>query len=121
MYIPDCLEIKDSPIHGKGVFATKDIKANTKLVEFTGKEMTYQEIKERYGNDWRFIYRRMPWQTQIVAKDDKNLICFVNDGIHLQKFPKKNCILKNRFLISIENINAGDELLLDYGKKYWKN
>jgi hypothetical protein len=82
--IPDCCEIRPSPIEGVGVFTTRLIKAKEKIVYYTGIEMSYQEFKERYGNDWRFTYRRMPWQNQLVSKDAKNLVNYVNDGMHGQ-------------------------------------
>lgn len=117
--IPDCCEIRPSPIEGVGVFAKRLIKANEKIVYYTGIEMSYQEFKERYGNDWRFTYRRMPWQNQLVSKDAKNLINYVNDGVHGQAEPHSNVFLKARWLIAREDIPEGTELTLDYGKKYW--
>lgn len=116
--VPVC--IKKSEVDGLGLFAVEPIVKGTKIAYFTGVEMTYKEIKERYGNDWRCIYKRMPWQTQIVSKDCKNLINFVNDGVHNQKIPKFNCILKRRWLVAIEDIPAGQELLLKYPESYWK-
>ena len=119
LVIPPCLEIRSSPIHGVGVFAKENIPANTSIVQYTGVEMTYQEFKQKYGDDWRFTYRRLPWQPQIVSKENKNIINYINDGIWNQKNPLCNVFLKRGWLFSNCDIYAGDELLLDYGKKYW--
>lgn len=118
--LPD-LEVRPSPIHGVGVFAVDCIPANSKIAYYTGVEMTWAEIKERYGNNYTCIYRRMPWQTQIVSKEAKNVINFVNDGVHDNPTPFKNCILKNRWLISLFDIQKGEELLLEYPRNYWKH
>lgn len=119
LYIPPWLEIRPSPIHGVGVFAQERIPAGARIVQYTGVEMTYQEFKQKYGDDWRFTYRRLPWQMQIVSKENKNVINYINDGIWNQKNPKCNVYLKGGWLFSNSEINANDELLLDYGKKYW--
>lgn len=120
LHIPLSLEMLPSPIEGTGVFAKERIPAKARIVKYTGTEMSYKEFKERYGNDWRFTYRRMPWQTQIVSKENKNIINYINDGIHNQTNPICNVFLKSGWLFSSCEINAGEELLLDYGKKYWE-
>ena len=38
--------IKSSPIHGNGVFATKDIPADIKIGELHGKRITLEEARE---------------------------------------------------------------------------
>lgn len=119
LIIPDCCEIRPSPIHGVGVFAKTLIPANTAIIQYTGTEMSYQEFKQRYGNDWRYTYRRMPWLPVIVSKDNRNLINYINDGIWGQAKGVCNVYLKKGWLYSYENIEAGQELLLDYGKRYW--
>jgi len=117
--IPDCCEIRSSPIEGMGVFATKPIRKGQKISYYTGVEIPYNEFKERYGNDWRFTYRRMPWQKQLVSKDAKNLINYLNDGVHGQKVPVCNCFIRRRWLTANCDIAVGEELLLNYGYRYW--
>lgn len=121
LVIPPWLEIRHSPIHGLGVFAQEPIPAGARIIQYTGVEMSYKEFKERYGNDWRFTYRRMPWLPQIVSKENKNLINYINDGVWGQKKGVFNVYLKGGWLFSNCDINAGEELLLDYGKRYWFN
>jgi hypothetical protein len=114
------VSITPSPIDGMGVFADEPIKRGTKISYYTGVEMSYAEVKRRYADDWRFVYRTRPWMDQIVSKDCKNLINYVNDGVHGQAVPKSNCILKSRWLIAKGDIEPGEELTLDYGKQYWR-
>lgn len=121
LVIPSYCEILPSPIEGVGVFAKELIPAGTRIIKYTGVEMSYKEFKERYGTDWRFTYRRMPWLTQIVSKENKNLINYINDGVWGQAKGVQNVFLKEGWLWAACDINAGEELLLAYGKKYWMN
>jgi SET domain-containing protein len=114
------LEIRPSPIHGQGLFALCKIRKGTMICPFVGVEMTYKEIKEKYGDDFRFIYRRMNWQKWIVCKDERNVISWCNDGVYNQKIQSFNCILQKASLFAIKDIDVGEELLLDYGEKYWR-
>ena len=37
------LEIRHSPVHGNGVFALEDIPRDRRVIEYTGKRLTYQQ------------------------------------------------------------------------------
>lgn len=116
------LVIAPSDIEGLGVYSLTDIKKGKKICPFVGEEMSYKEFMERYGKEkdlYRGVYRRMPWQKWIVCKDKRNIVSYINDGVYNQEEPYKNCVLKLGYLIACENIPQGQELLLDYGKKYW--
>ncbi len=115
----DTLQLKPSPIHGIGVFAKSDIPKDSLLAVWEhGTEMSWAEFKKIYGGDTRYCYMRMPWQDIIVDKERKNIITFVNDGVHGQQQPHHNCVLQGRGLWSLENIPAGSEILLKYHKRY---
>ena len=45
------LEVRSSPIEGLGVFTTEKILKGTKLVEYTGIEMSYKDFIQKYGKD----------------------------------------------------------------------
>ena len=92
--LPDELTIKHSPIEGLGLFATKEIKANT----FIG--ITHIR-DEQFENK----YIRTP------------LGGFFNHST------KPNCkaIYNGDFIkiITVTNINSGDEITVDYTKHDW--
>ena len=115
------VEIRKSPIHGLSVFARVPIPAETKIAYYTGVAIMWSEIKARYGDDYRFIYRTMPWLPQIVSKECKNIINYINDGAYGQKRSKVNCFLKSRWLIANRDIKKGEELLLEYPKNYFRH
>ncbi len=122
----DLVIIKNSQIHGVGVFAKKDIPKGTKIVDYYGKEMKWKNFTKKYGryseNSLNTYPMRRIWKI-LVAKEEpyksKNLVNYINE------YAKKvNCELKLRSLYSIKDIKKGDELFLIYPKNYnrtWLN
>jgi len=43
--------VRNSGIHGKGVFATTRIQAGTRLIEYKGERLTEAQVDKRYAND----------------------------------------------------------------------
>jgi SET domain-containing protein len=43
------MEIKQSSIHGRGVFATQHLKAGEKLFQYIGEEMSLKKFREKFG------------------------------------------------------------------------
>lgn len=116
------MEIRQSPIHGQGVFTTKDIKQNEKLFDYIGEEMSLKEFREKYGeykNNSLNTYRMKRLNRIIVAKEQPylftNLVNYINESI------TPNCILKKRALYSLIEIKEGEELTLLYPKDYCRN
>ena len=113
-------EIKPSQIHGLGVFATERIKANTKLCDYYGQEMSWSEFKAKYGpyktNSLNTYPMRRIWRI-LVAKEEpfrsQNVVNYINEG-------HANVILKKRSLYSLTEINPGEEFLLEYPKDYYR-
>ena len=108
MEVPEGLEIRESPIHGLGVFATKDFPVGYCFGEFIGEEMPWRDFTARYGKDFRYCYKMRRIHRVINAKEKRNWITFINEG-------KPNVILRKRFCFSLRPLKAGEELLLDYG------
>lgn len=112
-------QIRPSPIDGHGVFAISDIQAGTQISQFTGIEMSYQDFKAKYGNDYTYTYQRRPyWLPWTVAKDCRNLITYVNDGYFGRGPGLHNCVLRRGWLVAERDISAGEELLLRYPTNY---
>ena len=44
------VEVRESPIHGRGCFATERIPAKTRVFEYTGRRISELEANERYWN-----------------------------------------------------------------------
>jgi hypothetical protein len=109
------VEIKESPVHGKGVFATQDIPPNTKLWDYQGEEMTLREFKERYGNDISRSYSMRRINKIINGKNHDNLSHWMNESRH------PNAIFKKKGVWTDKAIVKGEELFLRYPPNYIRN
>lgn len=112
MELPSQLEIKESPIHGLGVFAKVPIKARKGLGVFTGDKYTLADFKAKYGNNifYCFVARRANYI--ICAKETRNFITYINES----KTP--NVYFDKRVLRTLRPIDQGEELFLQYAENY---
>ena len=116
------MEIKQSSIHGRGVFATQHLKAGEKLFQYIGEEMSLTEFSKRYGpykENCLNTYRMKRVNKIIVAKEEphlsNNLVNYINESVN------PNCVLKKRALYSLQDIPIGTELTLRYPVDYCRN
>jgi uncharacterized protein len=61
--------VRNSPIHGRGVFATRTIRKGAHIVEYRGQRITAEEADERPDSD-----PRNPYHTFFFELDDGRLI-----------------------------------------------
>jgi len=116
------VEVRDSQIDNKGLFAQRFIYRGDMITPFLGEEMPYSMFKKFYpqGLD-KYYYKGRNIFVIIANKEpwlSSNLINYVNEG----KDP--NCILKKRALYALRNIEPDEELILSYPKSYkrsWKD
>ena len=135
------LEIKESQhlssmgFTGLGLYTTAAIQKGQKICQYNGEEISYKEMKNRYGK-WTapYVYRRMPWQTQIDGAGERCCAAYANDGVwkynrkedRFEKAKISKCnasfpIGCKRWMIAQRDIASGEEILIDYGKQYWDN
>ena len=110
------IEVRESPIHGSGVFAARRIPKGTRVIEYLGDRITHKEADDRYedhdpndNHTFLFIVDR---RTVIDAGVGGNAARFINhscDG---------NCtsVIEQRrvFIESTRVIEKGEELGYDY-------
>jgi SET domain-containing protein len=124
MQVPDGLEIRESPIHGLGLFATRHIRKGERLGEYIGTEMLYKDFKTLYGNDFEHTYiKKMiykPWVIRVAKGENRNYMTYINDGAYGQTVSKVNVYLKKWFLYAWSDIEPGEELLLEYMQSLYK-
>jgi uncharacterized protein len=114
--------IRNSPIHGTGAFATRDIPANAEIIEYAGRRITPAQADAEYPDDngHTFLYvLNEHWV--IDAGVDGNDARWINHSCD------PNCEMwliedddgdpaKDRLVIeSMRPIKAGEELTYDYG------
>jgi len=115
-----------------GLFATRDFQKDEQIAPYLGEELTATQRKHRYADRWGpYIYFK-PWgHPSIDAQFYRGAAAFANDGTWIESTknpeefqPRKkdlsNIYLNRGWLRANREIRAGEELLMDYGKNYWK-
>lgn len=112
------------PNIGKGLFTRVDIEKGTLIIEYTGEVTNWEEV--RYDPSNAYIYY-VNDNYVINAKHRPELIArYANDAYGLTRIDGLN---NNSRFINIEGriyikstrfITAGAEILVNYGKDYWK-
>ena len=111
-----CLEIRPSPIHGYGVFATRRIRTGTRLIEYTGERLTPSAADARYDDDHseppHVLLFTVDRRTVIDAGVGGNEARYVNHSCD----PNCEAVIEQRrvYLEALRTITAGEELTFDY-------
>ena len=110
------IEVRNSPVHGRGVFAVAPIKKGTRVLEYLGERISHAEADRRYedkgdddGHTFLFIASN---RTVIDAGVDGNDARFINHSCN----PTCETVIENSrvFIDAIRNIKPGEELGYDY-------
>jgi SET domain-containing protein len=114
------IEVRNSKLHGVGVFAKKTIKKNEVL-----EEDPFILLK----GDWHKLPRLLQeyifgWTKDMPDYKSKAALVFGTGAIY-NSSPKPNAewlteTRKKRFVYyATKNIKAGEEIMIDYGPEYW--
>jgi len=121
------LQIKKSklPNAGKGLFTKIDIPKGKRVVEYKGKLRLWKNVKHLDGYNGYLMYI-----TRNAVIDAKPAIDtfgrYANDANGLGKTPglKNNCEYVSEgtkcYIKSLRLIKKGEEILVGYGKDFWK-
>ncbi|MHC5542703.1 SET domain-containing protein [Singulisphaera rosea] len=107
--------IRDSPVHGKGVFADRDIPAGAAILEYAGERISREEAERREsGNAEGGV-------TYILCFDESTFIDGAvggNAARYLNHSCEPNCTIRREggraTIVASMPILAGHELFFDY-------
>ena len=110
-------EVRNSRVHGSGVFALRRIRKGTRVVEYLGDRVSHKVANARYEDkdprDGHTFLFTVDSKTVIDAGVAGNDARFINHGCD------PNCeavdIDKRIFIESVRTIQPGEELAYDYG------
>lgn len=111
------VEVRDSPVHGKGVFATTTIPKGH-IAWYRGPIFSCCNLDR---NSRSYTYRMVFRDGKIinpVGKKHKHWTKFINDA-HKTEFENNLEIGKDGGIHAIREISPGEELFIDYGADYW--
>jgi SET domain-containing protein len=110
------VEVRNSEVHGRGIFAVADIAKGTRIFEYLGERISHAAADKRYedhdendNHTFLFIVDRNTVIDAAVNGSDARFINHHCDG---------NCtsVIENRrvFIDAVRNIRPGEELGYDY-------
>ncbi len=109
--------VRQSAIHGRGVFAVKKIRKGARLVEYKGERITWEEAERRYPKD------PVPYHTFLFeVGDGSQCLDAVRRGSSakwINHACKPNCEAEEDedervFIVARRDIAEGEELTYDY-------
>jgi SET domain-containing protein len=109
-------ELRESPIQGRGAFATRRIRKGARIIEYTGEHITQEQADERYddegmGRHHTFLFT-LDDDTVIDAAVDGNEARFINHSCD----PNCQALIEDKkiFIYALKDISPGTELVYDY-------
>ena len=111
------IEVRDSGVHGRGVYAAAPIPAGSKIIEYTGERISWDEAVERHPHD-----PSQPNHTFYFHLDGGLVIDALyggNDARWINHACEPNCeadeIDGRVFIKALRALHPGEELFYDYG------
>jgi uncharacterized protein len=110
------IEVRNSRVHGLGVFALRRIRKGTRVIEYLGERISHPEADRRYdekdANDNHTFLFIVDGRTVIDAGTNGNAARFINHTCD----PNCESVTQKRrvFIEAIRTIERGEELAYDY-------
>ncbi len=116
------LEVRNSKIHGRGVYARRPIPSHTQIIEYTGEKITHAEsdrrealrLKKKSQGKASDIYQfELDDQWFIDGSKKGSIARYINHSCEANCTPR---LCDNRiWFFSHRPIETGEELSIDYG------
>jgi uncharacterized protein len=111
------IEVRDSGVHGRGVYAKAPIAAGATIIEYTGERISWEEAVERHPHD-----PSQPNHTFYFHIDGGLVIDALyggNDARWINHACEPNCeadeVDGRVFIKALRDLTPGEELFYDYG------
>ena len=119
----DLIIVKNSKVHGTGVFAAKDIKKDSRIIEYVGEKIDKDESDERYDRALEFSKSNpdmgMVYIFDLNDEYDIDGDVSYNTAKWINHSCNPNCEVEiiddHIWIIALRDIKAGEELSYNYG------
>lgn len=107
------LEVRASPVHGLGVFARKSIRKGTRIIEYTGKRILWNDVPNDVDDPHTFLFGLDDGIHVIDPAIDGNEARWINHSC------QPNCEAieeedERVFIYALRDLRPGEELFYDY-------
>lgn len=111
------LAVRDSGVHGRGVYATKAIAKGTRIIEYTGKQISWEAANRAKPRD-----PANPHHTFYFSLENERDVIDAGTGGNESRWINHSCEPncevneeKGRiFIYALRNLRPGEELFYDY-------
>lgn len=114
------IQVRRSGVHGKGVFALKDIAAGETIIEYVGEVISWKEADKRQSSDpddpnHTFFFSIKDGKKVIDAAVGGNAARWINHSCKPNCESDEDDDTHRVFIKALRDIKAGEELNYDYG------
>lgn len=110
------IQVRESGIHGKGVFAIRPIKAGDRILEYKGKIITWRKAQKIHPHDPsqpnHTFYFHLDNSHVIDGKQDGNSARWINHACEPNLEAEQSGM--RIFFKALRDIEVGEELFIDY-------
>ncbi|NLY26575.1 MAG: SET domain-containing protein [Alcaligenaceae bacterium] len=111
--------VRDSPLHGKGVFAAHTIPAGTVILDYRGLRISPEEADARHpvnpDDPWHTFYFSLSSGQIIDGGRRGNDARWINHSCTPNCEAQENTRGTRVFIVALRDIAEGEELFFDYG------
>lgn len=111
--------VRQSPIHGRGVFAKRRIPAGTRVIEYAGKRISNKEADRRHpanpDDPFHTFFFVLSSGKVIDGNDEGNDARWINHACEPNCESEEGKSGKRVYIVAKRDIARGEELNYDYG------
>ena len=106
------IEVRSSHVHGRGVFATKRIREKTRVIEYTGRRVTWEKVPDDSDDPHTFLFGLDDSVLVIDPTIGGNDARWINHSCdpNCEAIEADGCV----FIYALRDIRPGEELSYDY-------
>jgi len=109
------------PNAGKGLFASKEFKKGEEIGQYTGDKLTRNQADAIPDAQGAYILCHID-ECVDARRTNSTPLRYMNDPRGTGKRSNARFVASNRFAVrTTKKVKKGEELLVEYGRRYWEN
>ncbi len=107
------IEVRQSRVHGVGVFATKSIRKGTRIIEYTGKRILWNDVPDKVDDTHTFLFGLADGIHVIDPTIGGSDARWINHSCqpNCEAIEEKD---ERIFIYALRHLRPGEELFYDY-------
>src|ERR1700704_3682365 len=107
------IEVRNSPVHGRGVFASASIRKGRRIIEYTGRRVPWKDVPDDVDETHTFLFGINDGVDVIDPEVGGNEARWINHSCepNCEAIEEKDGRV---FIYALRNLKPGEELFYDY-------